>query len=315
MYPFKLLSATKDYVWGGIKLKEFFGKKSDTDVIAESWEVSCHIEGLSVIENGQYEGITLAEVLNANPQYKGENCKKFEFFPILTKLIDAQSNLSIQVHPDDEYALKNEGQYGKTEMWYIVECEDGAGVYCGFKSPISKETLKEALEQGKILDYLNFIKVNKGDCIFIPSGTVHAICGGCVICEIQQNSSLTYRLYDYDRVDKTGKKRQLHIDKAVAVTDTSKVSKANSEVVYVNDNVQILADCKYFKAKRLVFDSEIKLNVDESSFSTLTCVEGNAVIEYNGKSYEMNTGDTYFLPAGLGNYSINGKAVIVEASV
>lgn len=315
MYPFKLCAATKDYVWGGCKLKLFFGKESLSDTIAESWEVSCHPDGPSVIENGQYEGLTLAEVLDANPQYKGENCKKFEFFPILTKLIDASTNLSVQVHPSDEYALKNEGQYGKTEMWYIVECEEGAGVYCGFKKPVTKEQLRESLKDGSIIDLLNFIKVKKGDCLFIPSGTVHAICGGCLICEIQQNSSLTYRLYDYNRVDKNGKKRELHIDKAVEVTDTSMVSKPNSEVVYLSQNEELLADCKYFKAMRVEVDGSYILEVGEDSFVSFTCVEGEGEIVYNGKSSAVSVGDSYYLPAGMGQCELKGKMTIVSAKV
>ena len=315
MYPFKLKAATKDYVWGGIKLKEFYAKDSLSDVIAESWEVSCHPDGPSVIENGQYEGITLADVLDANPGYKGKNSEKFPFFPILVKLIDAKSNLSVQVHPGDEYALKNEGQFGKTEMWYIVECEKGAGVYCGFKKPVTKEQLRASLIDGTITDLLNFVEVKKGDCLFIESGTVHAICGGCVICEIQQNSSLTYRLYDYGRVDKNGKPRQLHIDKAVAVTDTTKVVSPNAETRDLGDGVTRLAQCEYFTTDKIVLDGLKTLEVNEDSFLTATCVDGSAEFVYNGKRYPVHTGDTYFLPAGMRRVDIEGSAEIVTAKV
>lgn len=315
MYPFKLKAATKDYVWGGIKLKEFYGKESLGDVIAESWEVSCHPDGPSVIENGQYEGITLADVLDANPRYKGTDSEKFPFFPILVKLIDAKTNLSVQVHPGDDYALKNEGQFGKTEMWYIVECENGAGVYCGFKKPVTKERLRESLENGTVTELLNFVEVKKGDCLFIESGTVHAICGGCVICEIQQNSSLTYRLYDYGRVDKNGQPRQLHIDKAVEVTDTSKVVTPNAEVRDLGSGVTRLAECKYFTTDKIILDGEKTLNVTDESFLTVTCVEGSAELVYNGKRYQIDTGDTYFLPAGMGEVQVNGDAQLIAARV
>ncbi len=315
MYPFKLKAATKDYVWGGIKLKEFYSKESISDVIAESWEVSCHPDGPSIIENGQYEGITLAEVLEANPRYKGTNSEKFPFFPILVKLIDAKSNLSVQVHPDDEYALKNENQFGKTEMWYIVECEKGAGVYCGFKEPVTKETLRKSLVDGTVTDLLNFVEVSKGDCLFIEAGTVHAICGGCVICEIQQNSSLTYRLYDYGRVDKTGKPRELHIDKAVAVTDTSKVVSPNAETRDMGDGVTRLATCKYFTTDKVVLNGSHILVAGEDSFVTVTCVEGEGEFVYNGKRYSFATGDTYFLPAGAGEVEALGNAQLITARV
>ena len=315
MYPFKLKAATKDYVWGGIKLKEFYGKESSGDVVAESWEVSCHPDGPCVIENGQYDGLTLGEVLDANPRYKGSDSEKFPFFPILVKLIDAKSNLSVQVHPGDEYALEHEGQFGKTEMWYIVECEKGAGVYCGFKKPITKERLRGSLLDGTITDLLNFVEVKKGDCLFIPSGTVHAICGGCVICEIQQNSSLTYRLYDYGRLDKTGKPRQLHIEKAVEVTDTAKVVKANSESRFIGDGVTELASCKYFTTDKIELDGVHEFDVDERSFLTVTCVEGQAEFVYNGKKYPAYAGDTYFMPAGMGKVSAEGTAELISARV
>lgn len=315
MYPFKLKAATKDYVWGGIKLKEFYSKEGAGDVIAESWEVSCHPDGPSVIGNGQYEGITLAEVLDANPGYRGKNCEKFPFFPILVKLIDAKSNLSVQVHPDDEYALKNENQFGKTEMWYVVECEKGAGVYCGFKEPVTKEKLRKSLEQGTVLELLNFVEVKKGDCLFIEAGTIHAICGGCVICEIQQNSSLTYRLYDYGRVDKSGKPRELHIDKAVAVTDASKVVMPNAETRELGDGVTRLASCKYFTTDKVLLNGSHMLKAGEDSFLTVTCVEGEGEYVYNGKRYAFATGDTYFLPAGIGEVEAQGNAELITARV
>lgn len=315
MYPFKLKPATKDYVWGGIKLKEFYAKESASDVVAESWEVSCHPDGPSIIANGQYEGITLAEVIDANPGYKGTDSEKFPFFPILVKLIDAKTNLSVQVHPGDEYALKNEGQFGKTEMWYIVECEAGAGVYCGFKEPVTKEQLRASLENGTVTELLKFVEVKKGDCLFIEAGTVHAICGGCVICEIQQNSSLTYRLYDYGRVDKNGKPRQLHIDKAVAVTDTSKVVTPNSETVDLGNGVKRLASCKYFTAESVTVNGERVFKADSDSFLSATCVEGDGQFLYNGKSYPVVTGDTYFLPAGAGEVRAEGNMLLVTAKV
>ncbi|MDE6550775.1 MAG: class I mannose-6-phosphate isomerase [Clostridia bacterium] len=314
-YPMKLLPSVKDYVWGGTKLKSEWGKLSLSDTIAESWELSCHKDGQCIIAGGMYEGKTLAEVLDANPDYKGSRCDGFDFFPILIKLIDARSNLSIQVHPGDEYALAHEGQYGKTEMWYIVEADDGAGVYCGFKSgDMSKQEVVDILNHGKITDYLNFIKVSKGDVIFIPSGTVHAICGGLLICEIQQNSSLTYRLYDYDRVDKSGNKRQLHIDKAVDVIDYKSVCVKNSGVKSVGESVRELASCKYFDVNELSIKGSYCVDVTDS-FVSLTAVEGCGYIAYSDVRYEINKGETYFLPAGVGRVEIIGQLKLISAKI
>lgn len=315
LYPMKLIPAVKDYVWGGSRLKSEWGKISDSETIAESWELSCHNDGAAVIADGEYSGRTLKSVLEQNPALKGKKCDLFEFFPILIKLIDAKSDLSIQVHPDDVYALEKEGQYGKTEMWYIVDCDEGSGVYCGFKKPVSKAELECALRSGNITDYLNFIQVKKGDCIFIPSGTVHAICGGLLICEVQQNSSLTYRLYDYDRKDKNGNKRPLHIEKALDVVDTGKVCKLNESVKQLSDNVRQLADCRYFTTYEIKVRSEYNGNADSGCFISLTCVEGCGCIEHSGKSYAVSRGDTYFLPAGLGNFTLKGNMTVISATV
>ena len=315
IYPMKLRPATKDYVWGGKRLKSGWNKPAEGDVIAESWELSCHNDGMSVIENGEYAGMPLGEMLAHMPIYKGKACEQFEFFPILIKLIDASSDLSVQVHPSDEYALANEGQYGKSEMWYVVEANEGAGVYCGFKKEIDKEQLKNALYAGEILPLLNFIPVKEGDSIYIPSGTVHAICGGLLICEVQQNSSLTYRLYDYDRVDKTGKKRELHIEKALKVVNTSAVCKVNESVVRESENVRRLAENKYFTVREISVDPLFKGSVDEDCFLSLTCIKGDGVLVWGEEELKIERGDTYFLPAGLGEFSLRGEMKLISARV
>ena len=315
IYPMKLKPATKDYVWGGTRLKREWKKPSEGDVIAESWELSCHNDGMSVIENGEYAGMPLGELLEHMPLYKGEKCGQFEFFPILIKLIDAKTNLSIQVHPSDEYALAKEGQYGKSEMWYIVDAEEGSGVYCGFKKAVDATELEEALKGGKILDLLNFIPVKKGDSIYIPSGTVHAICGGLLICEVQQNSSLTYRLYDYDRVGKDGKKRELHIEKALQVVNTAAVTSPNENVVCESDGVRRLASCKYFTVREIKVDPEYKGAVGQECFLSLTCTEGEGVLIWQDTSFDVALGDTIFLPAGLGEFTLRGGMTVISACV
>ncbi len=315
-YPMKLIPATVEAVWGGTRLMDGkWNKKGVGANIAESWELACHEKGESMIVNGEFSSRKLSGVLLDNPDFLGKKGKEFSFFPILVKLIDSKDNLSIQVHPNDEYAMRVEGEYGKTEMWYIVDAKKGGGVYCGFKEPISKEQLAKALAEGKITDYLNFIEVKKGDCLFIPAGTVHAICGGILLCEVQQNSSITYRLYDYDRVDGNGNKRQLHIDKAIEVTDTSKVVKANENSEKIDENALMLASCKYFTASEITCNEEYTFEVGEDSFVSLTVVDGSGAIMANGSCITLDLGDTVFLPAGLGKVDIYGNLKAISARV
>ena len=315
-YPMKLIPATVEAVWGGTRLMDGkWNKKGVGANIAESWELACHEKGESMIVNGEFSSRKLSGVLLDNPDFLGKKGKEFSFFPILVKLLDSKDNLSIQVHPNDEYAMRVEGEYGKTEMWYIVDAKKGGGVYCGFKEPISKEQLAKALAEGKITDYLNFIEVKKGDCLFIPAGTVHAICGGILLCEVQQNSSITYRLYDYDRVDGNGNKRQLHIDKAIEVTDTSKVVKANENSEKIDENTLMLASCKYFTASEITCNEEYAFEVDEDSFVSLTVVDGSGAIMANGSCITLDLGDTVFLPAGLGKVDIYGNLKAISARV
>ena len=315
MYALRLTPALKDYIWGGDALKGKWGKKTDKNIIAESWELSCHKDGESVIFNGEFKGMTLSEFIAKHPESTGTKAKAFQFFPILIKLIDAKQNLSIQVHPSDEYALQNEGQFGKSEMWYIVDAKPGAGVYCGFKRQLKPEDVARALRQNRILDVLNFIEVQKGDSIYIPAGTVHAICGVLLICEVQQNSSLTYRLYDYDRVDANGKKRELHIEKSLKVIDSSRVSKVNAGVLDLDDETRLLASCKYFEVLERTVIDRIKCKGSPETFVSLTVVEGFGEILVDGHTDNLNLGDTCFIPAGY-DYQITGRNMkIIEAKL
>ena len=208
---YKLDPAIKDNIWGGNKLREY-GKNTDKDRIAESWELSFTNGGEAKI----YDGREMSEAFPKDTW--GEACQKFHAFPVLTKFIDAKDNLSVQVHPSDAYALENEGQFGKTEMWYVVDAEDGAGLYMGLERECGKDEFAAAVADGSVESLLSFKKVRQGDVYFIPSGTIHAIGAGVVIFEIQQNSTLTYRLYDYMRRDKDGNLRELHVDKAMKVS-------------------------------------------------------------------------------------------------
>lgn len=217
--PFvKLEPAFKEYLWGGSCLKAHFGKQSELERIAESWELSAHEAGQSVVADGRRRGMRFGTYLQRIGKAAwGWKCQAMDRFPILVKLLDAHMDLSIQVHPDDEYALVHEQEYGKNELWYILEAEENAAVYRGFSRDVSKEEVRRRIEDGTLQEVLARVPVKPGDALFIPAGTVHAIKGGVVACEIQQNSDSTYRLYDYDRRDAYGNKRALHVDKALDV--------------------------------------------------------------------------------------------------
>lgn len=307
MYPIKLKPATKDYIWGGRRLKDDYGIKCDGDVLAEAWVLSCHKDGQSIAQNGEFAGLTLSEIIEkCGKGILGENCNKFEFFPILVKLIDAKGNLSVQVHPSDEYALKNEGQYGKTEMWYVVDCDEGANLYYGFKHKISKEEFKKRIEDNTLLEVLNCVNVHKGDCFFIKSGTIHAIGEGILIAEIQQNSNLTYRVYDYGRIGADGKPRQLHIDKALKVTSLDR-----PDVPYGKPKDNNLASCKYFTSDILKVTESDKFSVDGSSFVSLVCLSGNAEVS----GVQVTRGESLFIPANFGEVKIKGNAEFIRSRV
>lgn len=309
----KLRPSYKDYLWGGHRLVEKYNKEFDGDILAESWELSCHPDGPSYISNGSYAGKTLQEYIDQEgKKVLGSNCQKFEEFPILAKFIDAKDNLSIQVHPDNEYALKNEGQYGKTEMWYIMDCEEGAFLYYGFKKEVSKEEFEERIKTDTLLEVLNAVPVQKGDVLFIEAGTIHAIGKGIVIAEIQQNSNVTYRVYDFGRVGKDGKKRELHIDKAVEVTNRVPISRKNTCYPHV-------ASCDYFTVDCLNMDgklmSSMKGSVNEDSFVSILIMEGEGTISCGEEEIPYRKGDSFFMSAGSGEYEINGKCEALITTV
>lgn len=301
----KLKPSCKDYIWGGHRLAEEYGKEYDGDVLAESWELSCHPDGPSVIENGTWAGRTLTDYISENGAgILGTNCKRFEDFPILIKFIDAKDNLSIQVHPDNAYALKNEGQYGKTEMWYIMDAKEDAFLYYGFQHEISEEEMKKRIEEDTLLEVLNAVPVKKGDVFFIEAGTIHAIGKDILIAEIQQNSNVTYRVYDYGRVGKDGKKRDLHVDQAVAVT---KREVAGKDL----DFYPHIADCDYFTVDKLSLDGcitkKISGTVTDASFASILILDGKGMITNADGSISYKKGDSFFLPAGSGEYEISGQ--------
>lgn len=305
MALFKLIPSYKSYLWGGRRLAEEYNKKYEGEILAESWELSCHPDGPSIISNGVYAGKTLQEYINIEGKgVLGENCRRFREFPILSKFIDAKDNLSIQVHPDNRYALKNEGQYGKTEMWYVMDAGENAYLYYGFKQEISKEEFARRIEEDTLPEVLNAVQVQKGDVLFIESGTIHAIGKDILIAEIQQNSNVTYRVYDYGRIGKDGKKRDLHIEKALAVTNRVPIIKSKRSYPHV-------ADCDYFTVDKLNLDGEMMKkmegNVTEKSFISILFLDGKGKISCQEDTMEYEKGDSIFLSAGSGSYQIEGN--------
>lgn len=298
----KLKPACKDYLWGGNKLKKDFYKEFDGDILAETWELSCHKDGASTIVNGADAGKTLTEYIQEKGKaVLGSNCSRFEDFPILIKFIDARDNLSIQVHPDNEYALKHEGQFGKTETWYIVDAAEDAGIYYGVNQEISKEEFGKRIEDNTVLEVLHFQKVKPGEMYFIESGTIHAIGKGVLIAEIQQNSNVTYRVYDFGRVGADGKPRELHIEKAKEVTKLTPLSEKYDFGVH-------LADCDYFTVDELSIHGTIKIDADTNSFHSILILDGEGTICAGDENLSFRKGDSLFVTAGTGEYTISGEA-------
>lgn len=316
LYPMKLIAPLKDYLWGGTRLKEEYGKKTDLDIVAESWELACHKDGKSVIANGEAKGKTLEDWLAAQKKdVLGTHVAKFPYFPLLIKLIDARGNLSVQVHPDNEYAQRVEGEYGKTEMWYIVDCEPGASLLYGFKDKISKEEFERRIQDNTLLDVCNRVPVHKGDVFFIDSGTLHAIGKGILICEIQQNSNTTYRIYDYGRVGKDGKPRELHVAKALDVTNLEP-PKAHPMMtmdmdIFAGAKARLLASCEYFTTYHVAIDGKAHLFCGDDSFQSFTVLSGKLELTAGDDEVTYQKGETAFLSAGLGKYTLKGEGDLI----
>lgn len=300
----KLKPSGKDYIWGGRRLADEYGKEIQGDILAETWELSCHPDGPSYITNGCDKGQTLREYIEKHgTAVLGTNCQRFEDFPILVKFIDAQDNLSIQVHPDNRYAQEHEGQYGKTEMWYVMDADEGAFLYHGFEKEISREEFAKRIEDDTLLDVLHKVPVQKGDVLFIEAGTIHAIGKGILVAEIQQNSNVTYRVYDYGRIGKDGKKRELHVNKALDVTKRAPVEKDGSHYPHI-------ANCDYFTVDKLNLDgaamAEMRGYVSDKSFLSILVLDGEGSITCGEECVDYKKGDSIFLPAGSGEYTVKG---------
>ena len=294
----KLKPVIKSYIWGGKYFQPYFHR--DEEKISELWVLSARENNSAIIDSGIDKGKPLNEVIDDRDL--GPIQDRFSYFPLLIKLIDAQDNLSVQVHPNDEYALKNEHSYGKTEMWHIIDADEGAGIYIGLNNDYTKEEIKNSLDDGSIINKLNFVKVKKGDTYLIKSGTIHAIGKGVRIIEIQQNSDLTYRLYDYKRKDKDGNYRELHIDKAIQVIDYHKYD-------IKQNHSDLLADTSFFHVERKEFDKELVIKADKS-FVSFTFLEGEGMVD----DIPYKKFDTFFLPFNKA-CKIQGNGLVIISRV
>lgn len=295
----KLSPIAKSYIWGGQYFQQF--GKSDLDVVSELWELAVRDNEQCLIVSGIDQGKTLKEVIRDSDI--GENGKSFPYFPLLIKLIDAKENLSVQVHPSDDYALKKENSFGKCEMWYIIDADEGSGLYVGLNKDYTKNEIKEKLNNGTLLDALNFFKVKQGDYFVINPGTIHAIGKGVRLLEIQQNSDLTYRLFDYNRLDKNGLPRELHIEKSLDVIDLCQFKQSK------NDS-PLLAKNKYFTVKKEFIKGELTIEADPFSFKCFTFVEGEGMVD----DVPYKRFDTFFLKSGS-ECRIKGKGIVIISSI
>ena len=325
--PFLLKPAAKDSLWGGNRLNDDFGKGIKMNPLAETWECSTHPDGQSEVASGKDAGRTLGEVLRLHPEFLGthplQTTNGKPELPILIKFIDAKRDLSVQVHPDDAYALTHENSLGKTEMWYVLTARKGASLVYGFKQNVNAACVRKAIAEGTITQYLNYVPVHKDDLFYMEAGTVHAIGAGVLVAEIQESSNLTYRLYDYGRVDKNGKQRELHIDKALQVMNmaSSATPRQPMRILRYNKGCasELLTRCKYFQVERLLLNTEINRDLTDfktegNSFHALLCTEGCGVLTNGIFSLNFFKGDCIFVPANSVPLKLHGKAQLLNVS-
>lgn len=317
--PLKMQPCYKEYLWGGTRLKSEFGKTDAPDMTAESWELAGHPDGASRVAEGEFAGKTVVELGGLDhDSFWGSGCRTAGF-PLLVKLIDAQKDLSIQVHPSNHTALAEQGEQGKAEMWYVVDCEPQAFLYYGFSQKVSKAEFLDRAHNGSICQILNRVPVAKGDVFYILPGTIHAIGAGIVIAEIQQNSNTTFRVYDYQRRGADGAQRPLQLERAAEVVDYTPVipqgCKANSSASFPEFTMAEMFSCRYFQAYRIDVRESVALRCDGRSFQHVLCVEGGGNIRSEAGTYSFGRGDSFFMPAALGKYRIEGRCRVLLSHI
>ena len=314
IYPLQFNPILKERIWGGEKLKTELNKPITSNITGESWEISTVKGDVSIIANGDLKGKSFLDVINDNPNeiLGTEVYARFgKEFPLLFKYLDAREDLSIQVHPNDALAKKRHDSFGKTEMWYIMQADEDARIIVGFKENSNAAEYLENLENKTLLSILDDVKVKSGDVFFLETGTVHAIGAGLVVAEIQQTSDITYRLYDFDRVDANGATRELHVDLALDAINYN-VTETKKEYSKDINKSNVVVDCPYFTTNYIPLDGTITVKKDGKSFTVYMCIEGQFEIDYNDTVYKYKKGDTVLIPAGISELIISGKASILE---
>ena len=313
-YPLQFYPIFKERIWGGEKLKTVLNKAILSNNIGESWELSTVKGDVSMIANGEWKGKSLMDAINEFPNeilgtlvYKRFGTE----FPLLFKYLDAREDLSVQVHPNDALAKKRHNSFGKTEMWYIMQADSDSRILVGFKEKSNAQQYLGSLESKTLLSLLDDIKVKEGDVFFLETGTVHAIGAGLVVAEIQQTSDITYRLYDFDRVDANGKTRELHVDLALEAINYDVIN-TKREFLKISNQSNIVVDCPYFTTNFIPLDGKIYFSKADTSFTVYMCIEGNFEIMFEETKYKYIKGDTVLIPAAMNTFSMTGKASILE---
>ena len=314
IYPIQFEPILKERIWGGEKLKTVLNKPITSKITGESWELSTVEGDVSIVANGELKGKSLTEIIDMMPnEILGTAVhKRFgKQFPLLFKYLDAREDLSIQVHPNDELAKKRHNSFGKTEMWYIMQADEDARIIVGFKEKSNANEFSEGLKNKSLLNLLDDVKVKEGDVFFLETGIVHAIGAGLVVAEIQQTSDITYRLYDFDRVDAQGNTRELHIDLALDAINYNKVDTYRPYSKNLNQSNAIV-DCPYFTTNFIPLDGKETVAKTADSFTVYMCVDGEFVLEYNDVISKYKKGDTVLFPAAMTDFVLSGKASILE---
>lgn len=324
LYPFLFQPNLHSVVWGGNRIKPWKGLSPDAEPIGESWEVSTIPSSVSLVSNGPYEGWDLTSVIHENPEaVLGEAVyqRYGETLPLLVKFIDAERDLSVQVHPDDEMAQCEHGKWGKSEMWYVIDAKPNSFLYSGFKKSITLEEYRERVANGTITDVLARYEVKRGDVFYIPSGRVHAICGGCLVAEVQQASDVTYRIYDYDRLDADGKPRQLHTELASRALDFSVMVEYRTIYKEMENRATLIVDSPFFSVRVTEMAAPFHRNLMKyGSFIICMCIEGDCRIQLrsNGTEVLLKEGHSCLVPAAVADYDVipqGGKTRILDAFI
>ncbi|UPQ79644.1 class I mannose-6-phosphate isomerase [Flavobacterium azooxidireducens] len=316
-YPLTFEPIFKERIWGGTKLKDYLNKPISSEITGESWELSTVPESISVVNSGEFKGKNLNELIDLYPKeiLGKEVFNQFgKQFPLLFKYLDAKADLSIQLHPNDELAKARHNSFGKTEMWYVMQADENARLIVGFKENSNREDYLNHVENKMLLSILNEVPVKKGDVFLLETGTIHAIGAGIVIAEIQQTSDITYRIYDWDRVDANGKGRELHTELALDAINY-KTTSAKKEYTSIENKSISVVDCPYFKTNIISLNDEVLIDKTSDSFMVLMCTEGSFELVFGDQKYMYLTGDTVLIPAVLTSFMLKGTATVLEITV